>query len=61
MNALERTNKESHKFKLRRVKVVVHLCPATFKFRSGEGRALDLANLGVLPEEYEGGKEDLGS
>lgn len=45
---------------MRRVKVV-GLSSAMFEFRYKEGRALDLANLGVLSEGYEGGKEDLGS
>jgi len=44
---------------LRRVKVVEGLSPAMFEFRYKEGTALDLANLGILSEEYEGGKEDL--
>lgn len=39
--------------------MVVGLSPAMFEFRYKEGTALDLANLGVLLEEYEGGKEDL--
>lgn len=60
LNTLERVNKESLRFKLRTVKVVVCLSPAVCKYTYRKGRALNLTRLGVLPEEYEGGRDGLG-
>lgn len=61
LNTLERVNKESLQFKLRTVKKVVCLSPAMLNYRYRKSRALNLARLGVLPEDYEGRREGLGS
>ena len=52
LNTLERVNKESLRFKLRTVKVVVCLSPAVCKYTYRKGRALNLTRLGVLPAQF---------